>query len=485
MRLISITVEKYRSIVKAHKIRIGDSTGLVGPNSEGKSNILRALVTAMRILTRPPMMMTVHGGRITKGVSRSAFNWDVDFPLHLQEKQTNGQSIIILEFELADDELSDFQSAVGSRLSGTLPLKIALGRNDFTVQVYKQGPGSKTLSEKSDRIADFVSKRLDFQHIPAIRTARSAEEIVEQMVELELRKLESDPDYLAALQRIAKIQQPLLNQLSESIKSTLVNFLPAVKDVRVQIPTEERFRAMRRSCRIIVDDGTATLLQHKGDGVQSLAALGIMRHASERGARGRNLVVAIEEPESHLHPRAIHELRTVLAELSGKHQIVLTTHNPLFVDRVNCHANILVNQKTARPAKSIEEVRKILGVKAADNLRHAELILVLEGEEDRMALVALLRGYSPTLKSAIDNGTLGVDTLHGASNLSYKLGLVRDALCAAHCFLDYDAAGHKAFNQARLEGLVSDADVNFATCDGMAESEIEDLYDPKVYAHTC
>ncbi|MGH8336206.1 MAG: AAA family ATPase, partial [Gammaproteobacteria bacterium] len=53
-----------------------------------------------------------------------------------------------------------------------------------------------------------------------------------------------------------------------------------------------------------------------------------MRHASETSAGGRNLVIAIEEPESHLHPRAIHEFKEVILELAQKHQVLLTSHNP-------------------------------------------------------------------------------------------------------------------------------------------------------------
>jgi predicted ATPase len=134
-----------------------------------------------------------------------------------------------------------------------------------------------------------------------------------------------------------------------------------VSDVQVQIPSEARFQALRRSCEIIINDGTPTLLQYKGDGVQSLAALGIMRHASEKSAHGKNFVIAIEEPESHLHPSAIHELRDVINELSGNHQVVLTTHCPLFVDRANISNNIIVHGKKARPAKKVQEIRDILG----------------------------------------------------------------------------------------------------------------------------
>jgi predicted ATP-dependent endonuclease of OLD family len=231
----------------------------------------------------------------------------------------------------------------------------------------------------------------------------------------------------------------------------------------------------------VIDDGTPTLLQYKGDGVQSLAALGIMRHVSERGARGKNLVVAIEEPESHLHPTAIHELRDVLKELSDKYQIVVTTHCPLFVDRGNISSNIIVHNKRAIPAKKIQQIRDVLGVRASDNLRHAELVLLVEGEEDKLSLKKLLHHMSPSIRSTIENGTLAIDTLGGGTNLAYKVSLIRDALCLTHCFLDDDKCGRDSFDRAKTQGLLTDADVNFSICKGMTEAEIEDLYDSNIY----
>jgi putative ATP-dependent endonuclease of the OLD family len=56
---------------------------------------------------------------------------------------------------------------------------------------------------------------------------------------------------------------------------------------------------------MVVDDGTATDLQLKGDGVQSLAAISLIRHVSEERSGERELVLAIEEPEAHLRPRAV------------------------------------------------------------------------------------------------------------------------------------------------------------------------------------
>jgi putative ATP-dependent endonuclease of OLD family len=485
MQLVSITVERYRSITKAHKIRFGRTTTLVGPNNEGKSNILRALVTAMNVLTGD-RRASIHreGASVTRRATR-LYNWRRDYPVNQQKSQPKGESVIILEFALTIKEVSDFRTTIGSKLNGTLLLRITLGPTaEYAITVAKQGKGSKTLSAKSSRIAWFVAQRLEFEHIAAVRTASSSEEIVRNLVERELWPLEGEPEYQAALNKIAELQEPILRRLSANIKGTLVTFLPTVRDVRVQISSDDRYRALRRSCEIMVDDGTPTLLQYKGDGVQSLTALGIMRHVSDRTSAGKSLVIAIEEPESHLHPQAIHYLYSVLKDLSVKHQVVITTHCPLFIDRVNVGNNVLVYKQKARPAKSINEIRTILGVRASDNLRHAELVLLVEGEDDRIALSSLLSAASASLATALEHGTLAVDSMGGCGNLAYKVGLIRDALCSCHVFLDDDAAGRRAFGVARTQGLVTDADVNFVRVVGLRESELEDTYDVSIYRPT-
>lgn len=481
MKLKSFTVQKYRSIITAKRIPVGKKTVLVGPNNEGKSNILRALITAMNMLTRERTARDPDFRRRSFMYGRRAYDWETDFPISLQKKHPTGQTTIILEFQLSDEELDQFRDAVGSRLSGTLPLQVEIGPTDAKVTVHKRGPGSAVLSKKSPLIAKFVTDRIDFQQIEAVRTAESAEEVVTAMVARELNPLEENPEYRAALRKMEELQQPILGKLSGSIQKTLSQFLHDVKGVAIQIPEVARARALHRSCEIIVDDGTPTLLKYKGDGAQSLAALGIIRHASETGARGRHLVIAIEEPESHLHPNAIHELKSVLDELSEKHQVLLTTHNPLFVDRVVLANNILVRNNQGKPATSIGQIRDILGVKASDNLRHAEMVLLTEGEDDKIALAALLSYHSPTLRDALNQNTLAIDTLAGGTNLAYKVGLVRDSLCLCHAFLDDDKVGRDAFEKARLQGLISDADVNFCIAQGLSETELEDLYNTSVY----
>jgi hypothetical protein len=341
MKLVSFSVANYRSIVKAHKIRMGQSTVLVGPNNEGKSNVIKGLVTAMGVLKQPrhthaafPLRFvlnraaTAPSGLVqTRAVAvkpkkepaprfplpAHIYEWENDFPISLQDSTGECSSVFNLEFELDGAEIQQFKTEVRSSLNGTLPIEISINRmNQATIKVAKRGRGGPALSSKSSAIARFVSNRLEFEYIPAIRTAESAERVVNSMLERELSLIEGSDEYKEAINKIRELQQPILDKLSQSIKPTMQKFLPAIKDIEFEIADDERFRALRRAAKMIVDDGSPTYLRYKGDGVQSLAALALMRHASEvRGAQ-KNFVIALEEPESHLHPNAIHSLRTVL-----------------------------------------------------------------------------------------------------------------------------------------------------------------------------
>jgi Trp operon repressor len=242
------------------------------------------------------------------------YHWSSDCPLKLQKSSDSG-SKITLEFEFSEKEISEFHTAVGSRLNGTLPLSILFTKESVIVSIAKPGRGGKALNAKAARIAQFLASKIEIQYIPAVRTAGSAVQIVEELVAGELAKIESDPKYQQALADISALQQPLLEELSRSITTTMRGFLPNIKQARVVIPERDRSFALRGISSISLDDGVETDLHVKGDGVQSLAALALMRHSSLTQSEGKEILIALEEPESHLHPAAIRQLRNVLREL--------------------------------------------------------------------------------------------------------------------------------------------------------------------------
>ena len=485
MRLVSFSVQNYRSITTAHKIKVGRSTVILGPNNEGKSNLIRGLVTAMRLI-RSSARPTFGGTHfappaISRHSLRQVYDWENDFPISLQTSSPDGESVFILEFELNQLEIDEFATEVGSQVNEKLPIRLAVGRRTHKLTVNKRGRWASTLSRKAGPIAQFIIKRIQFEYIEAVRTARSAEAVVESLVEGQLAALESSDEYLKALALIDKVQRPVLDSLSRSIKETLVKFLPAIEEVKFEVTRESRSLALRQSATMIINDGTPTSLKYKGDGVQSLAALALMRHSSESAAIGMNFIIAVEEPESHLHPHAMHGLKSVLEALAERNQVVITTHSPVFVDRSEISSNVIVQEGKARVAKNISEIREILGVKASDNLVHAELVLIVEGSDDAIAIRPLLAAASQRLANAFREGRIAIDSLNGATNLSYKASQIKQALCKYYCFLDYDDCAKRSFEKAETEGLASLANTSFAVFPGRRESELEDLYDEALY----
>ena len=56
-----------------------------------------------------------------------------------------------------------------------------------------------------------------------------------------------------------------------------------------------------------------------------------------------------------------------------------------------------------------------MGVRVSDNLVAAEVLLLVEGEEDRTCMRTLLSHYSSKLAAALQSGVLAIDTLGGGS----------------------------------------------------------------------
>lgn len=128
MRLASLTIENYRSITKAYKVQLGSMTVLLGPNNEGKSNVLRALATALNILSQAHGPAHAYRPSLRRYWVDRIYNWRRDFPIALQASRPDGLSIVVLEFKLTDDERSAFKTATGSKLTGTLPIKVSVDR---------------------------------------------------------------------------------------------------------------------------------------------------------------------------------------------------------------------------------------------------------------------------------------------------------------------------------------------------------------------
>lgn len=477
MKLSDFSVVNYRSITTARKIKTNNMTVLVGKNNEGKSNILRALTLAMdimKIYSKDPRSLQI----AVRPYLKNHYSWEKDYPISLQEKNPNGWSSIDLNFELDEQDILAIRSMTGIRLSGCIPVRVSTNGAAAKIDIPKRGTAAFADADNKKKIIEYVCFKIDFNFIPAVRTEYDALRVVDSLIEKSLETLDTNPDYINAMNKIEELQQGILDGISNQIIEPLQEFLPTVRNVQIHIQNERRRIAMRRNTEIIIDDGTPTPIQQKRDGIKSLTALAILNIPARVD---RVSVVAIEEPESHLHPESARQLYDTIMSLSQTHQIVLTTHSPLFVNRTNLKENIIVNDGKATPVKKIKEIRDVLGIHISDNLTNAEHVLIVEGEDDKIALEKLLPSMSTKIKRAIQNGTFIIDYIGGAGNLPYKLSFYRNLQCKYHVLLDNDDAGRHAGSEAERQGLLDVRNVTYAICNGSPNAEIEDCYNKAVY----
>ena len=105
MKLVEFSVTNFRSITTAHKIKINNTTVLIGKNNEGKSNLLKALSFAMGILTSNEDYHVKYSRR-----QSSRYDWPRDFPIALQDRNGKRDTIFKLEFFL--EAVQDLQGAM-------------------------------------------------------------------------------------------------------------------------------------------------------------------------------------------------------------------------------------------------------------------------------------------------------------------------------------------------------------------------------------
>lgn len=115
-------------------------------------------------------------------------------------------------------------------------------------------------------------------------------------------------------------------------------------------------------------------IQNRGAGTQNNLIIALFRLVAELEVEGY-LVLAMEEPENSLHPKAQRQLLSVLQEISEKTQVIVTTHSPVFIDRSRYENNILLTRTASGNTlakvfdmSALDQVRTDLGIRASDAL---------------------------------------------------------------------------------------------------------------------
>ena len=119
-------------------------------------------------------------------------------------------------------------------------------------------------------------------------------------------------------------------------------------------------------------------------------------------------VIAIDEPNAFLHPRALRELLAILESIGAQHQYIMTAHSPDVITAVNLSSIVLLDfDGTCTTAKRVNEFDLFalrghladLGIRITD-LHSRDRVLWVEGQTEELLVPDLLRYACPEIAAS-------------------------------------------------------------------------------------
>lgn len=244
------------------------------------------------------------------------------------------------------------------------------------------------------------------------------------MADLADRVLRADPRYSEVeghLEAIRVLLNPVedagaerlasLSETEEKLLERISGLMPAVRAVKLSVDVDESRELFARGVGLRIDDGVVTDVTEKGHGLQRSVVFGLLQvliqhqkdAVSVDGDGPPSIILAIEEPELYIHPQVQRLIYRVLSRFSESDQVIYTTHAPAFVDAYEYENIGLVQKHDVTTGTEIHQCLEdpipdrnergrfkfFSGFDLAKNeMFFADHIVLVEGPEDRIALVA-------------------------------------------------------------------------------------------------
>jgi predicted ATPase len=337
-----IRIINYRSIANA-ELRLESKTFLVGPNGSGKSNIVDALsIISEGLQTTLEHAIRRRGG--IKEVRRRTGGHPSHFSISLCVATEQGLRGVFAfrvgALEKGDFEIQEERSSIEYAGFARSYYEVERGElvrssADVTVQskIFPDRFFLTTLSalENFRQLFDLLSRISTYNISPNIvrasqppdsgeildREGHNISSVIRRLSQYQINSLERIKEYLRRIvPGIDSVSYASLGQ-----QGTL-EFRQIVQGAR----TPWRFYASNMS------DGT----------LRSLGVLTALLQTHEIESRSPPLI-AIEEPESTIHPGAAAVIMDAISEAARRKQIIVTTHSPDLLDHTDLHTSEVLN----------------------------------------------------------------------------------------------------------------------------------------------
>ena len=214
------------------------------------------------------------------------------------------------------------------------------------------------------------------------------------------------------MEKVREIEQTIQTNLQETFQNVAIE---------LEIPPPE-IKAILSNANIIADDGVRGPVDNKGDGFKRAIAFSILRsyvqlsqdpnwrkNPEDGGPSKDKFLFLFEEPELYLHPRAQNILFDALALISKRHQIVVTTHSPLFFSADNTTTFIKIAKRTdpdlPKPIGVCHDISltdmserdkfQLISFETSNNAFFSGKIVLTEGDSELISLPHIAKLLNP------------------------------------------------------------------------------------------
>jgi predicted ATPase len=347
MRILDIYVNGYRSLANV-RWQPSRLNVLIGPNGSGKSNVLRSLQT----------ISTAASGGLAKLVQRDGgmerLVWDGekdDIVFHVKMSPADDYRDEVREsltYELELDRIGKSSSyLIGHELLGNFH-KVEIGEQDQPFKLLERTPHKAVVFDPQERglraneedldeaetllsvaggplsandfIRQFRRGLAEWTVYEDVHTNRDAEIRQTAVTRNETRVESGGQNLISVLHTLYSTERDFKNEVNTAIKAAFGNdfeelVFPPAADQRVQLRV--RWKSLRREQSAAdLSDGTLRFLF-------LMAVLANPKPPS---------LIAIDEPETGLHPSMLPIVAEYARDASLRSQVVLTTHSPEFLD---------------------------------------------------------------------------------------------------------------------------------------------------------
>jgi putative ATP-dependent endonuclease of OLD family len=345
MKLTDIKIENFRGVRSLH-LPLDGLTVLIGENNSGKSTVLEAI---RLVLTRG------------FGVRRGGQFTEYDF--HLKDATVTPQTAepISIALHFAEEQEGEWPDAVVQQMSEVIQLDMTAGLNHIWLQAKGAfqaesasfetkwaflNSGGAELVLKNATPLNLISRFVPLFFLSALRDAsqefgqrgqfwsgflKSIQLPEEQREKIEEMLREVNASVIGANAGLTEVMKKIADA------GRLVP-LDAADPVALEaIPTRVFDMVGKIQVHLKSSQGAKLPLHRHGEGTQSLAVLMLFQafaaaNLAEAYAPESIPILALEEPEAHLHPSAIRSLGSFLETMTG--QILVSSHSGDLVSRV-------------------------------------------------------------------------------------------------------------------------------------------------------